>query len=243
MEVESKKEGKSVRILRGSIRIALAGSLLLLAMLTLPPILGVRLYAVTSGSMEPAIPVGAAVYVTPVKKEKLKEGDVITFSLGTEGTTATHRIIRITEEGGFETKGDANEEPDAKAVRVEQIQGRVCTVIPYLGYAGILLGDLWGKAAAALWMVWLLVMDGIAGEIQGFKKKKEMKRIGRNMEKEAVCAGRSGGTGSGVCRNDRCVSDTFAGNTEEYHNSRQNRCESGRAGVETGKWNGSGAGL
>ncbi len=231
-----------MRMIRGSIRIFLAGSMLLLGLLAFPPLLGIRLYAVTSGSMEPEIPVGAAVYVTPAKKEQLKEGDVITFSMGTEGMTVTHRIIRTLKEGGFETKGDANEKPDPKPVMYEQIQGRVCRVMPYLGYAGILLGNPWGKAAAASWVVWLLAMDGITGEIQGFKKKKEMKRIGRTMEKEAVGAGRRNGLVSGGSRDNRGVSDTFTGNAEKYHNGWKNRCEGRRAGVETGKWNGSGAG-
>lgn len=210
--MEQEKEGRYVRLLRGSIRILLAGSMLLLGLLALPPLLGIRLYAVTSGSMEPEIPVGAAVYAVPVKKEQLKEGDVITFSMGTEGVSATHRIIRVLKEGGFETRGDANEEPDPKPVTYEQIRGRVCWVIPYLGYAGVLLGNLWGKAAAASWVVWLLAMDGIAGEIQGVKKKKEMKRIGRKMEKEAADAGGRNGLVSGGSGDDRGVSDTFAGN-------------------------------
>ena len=231
-----------MRLIRGSLRIFLAGSMLLLGFLALPPLMGIRLYAVTSGSMEPEIPVGAAVYVTPAKKEQLKEGDVITFSLGTEGTLATHRIVRILEKGGFRTQGDANEEPDSKPVTYDQIRGRVCGVIPYLGYAGILLGDPWGKAAAASWMVWLLAMDGIAGEIQGFKKKKEMKKIGRKMEKEAAGSGRRNGIVSGGSGDNRGVSDTFTGNTEKYHNGRKDRCEGRRAGMETGEWNRSGAG-
>lgn len=239
--MEPEKEGRQVRLIRGSIRIFLAGSMLLLGLLALPPLMGIRLYAVTSGSMEPQIPVGAAVYVTPAKKEQLKEGDVITFSMGTEGATATHRIIRIRKEGGFVTKGDANEESDPKPVAYEQIRGRVCGMIPYLGYAGVLLGNPWGKAAAASWLVWLLAMDGIAGEIQGFKKKKEMKRIGRKMEKEAVGAGRRNGIVFGGSGDDRGVSYTFTGNTEEYHNGWKDRCEDRRAGMETGEWNRSGA--
>lgn len=242
MEMESKKEGKSVRLIRGMIRLALAGSLILPGLLSLPQIWGLKLYAVTSGSMVPEIPVGAAVYVAPAAKEQLKEGDVITFSLGAEGMTATHRIIRILREGGFETKGDANEQPDAKPVKYEQIQGRVCAAIPYLGYAGILLGNLWGKAAAASWVLWLLAMDGIAGQIQVFKKKKEMKRIERKMEKKAGCVGRRTGIGSCGSRDNRSIFDTFAGYAEEYHNGRQNRCDGGRAGLETGERNGTGAG-
>ena len=61
--------------------------------------------------MEPSIHVGSLCFVNKhYKYEKIKENDIIAFKIPT-GNKATHRVIRITEEG-FETKGDANEAAD-----------------------------------------------------------------------------------------------------------------------------------
>ncbi|MEM1564042.1 MAG: signal peptidase I [Candidatus Bathyarchaeia archaeon] len=95
-----------------------------------------RYEPVSTGSMEPAIPVGSVVIIKPVNPEALTIGDIICFKVETESpTTVTHRIINITEEG-FITKGDANEDPDQWIVKKEDIIGKVIAVIPYIGYLG-----------------------------------------------------------------------------------------------------------
>lgn len=43
--------------------------------LVLPRLLGYEVYAITSGSMEPAISTGSAVYVKPIRAEEVAEGD------------------------------------------------------------------------------------------------------------------------------------------------------------------------
>ena len=50
-------------------------------------------------------------------------------------TSITHRIINITD-GGFITKGDANEDPDQWTVKRENVIGKVTFTIPYTGYTG-----------------------------------------------------------------------------------------------------------
>ena len=71
-------------------------------------LIGIEPSVVESGSMEPSIHVGSLCFVNKhYKYEKIKENDIIAFKIPT-GNKATHRVIRITEEG-FETKGDANE--------------------------------------------------------------------------------------------------------------------------------------
>lgn len=46
---------------------------------TAPKLMGYEIYDIVSGSMEPEIPVGSAVYVKAVSPEEVKEGDVIAF--------------------------------------------------------------------------------------------------------------------------------------------------------------------
>ncbi|MGN0492701.1 MAG: signal peptidase I [Acutalibacteraceae bacterium] len=101
---------------------------------------GIKPYAVLSGSMEPEYPVGSLLYVKRVDTSELKAGDDITFMLD-EDTVATHRIIEvIPDEGGagavrFRTKGIANEYADGGSVHCKNVIGKPVFDIPYLGYA------------------------------------------------------------------------------------------------------------
>lgn len=54
-------------------------------------IAGYKFMIVSSGSMEPTLPVGSLVIVTPCEYEDLKEGDIVTMDAG--GINLTHRIV------------------------------------------------------------------------------------------------------------------------------------------------------
>jgi signal peptidase len=96
---------------------------------------GVQPYAVLSGSMSPAYPVGALIYVKSAQPQEVRVGDPITFYLDDGATVATHRVIQIDAENGcFHTKGDANESPDGAPVYVDQLIGIPIFSIPLLGY-------------------------------------------------------------------------------------------------------------
>lgn len=87
---------------------------------------------VLSGSMEPKYKVGSIIYYKEVDCNTLKENDVITFTQG--GKFVSHRIVSINEDL-VETKGDANNTPDALKVNFKDIKGKVANVcIPYAGY-------------------------------------------------------------------------------------------------------------
>ncbi len=108
--------------------------LLIAGVLVLPPLMGCRNMAVLSGSMEPKIGVGALVVAKEWSPEKLKVGDVITYSLAGD-TLVTHRIIELnTEAGSVLTKGDANDIPDGAPVPYDRIVGKVLFSVPLLGY-------------------------------------------------------------------------------------------------------------
>lgn len=99
-------------------------------------VVGITPYVVTSGSMEPELHVGSAVYVRKVDPKDLKVGDIITFTLGGDDLIATHRIVEINETNGhlsFTTKGDANELTDSSPVDESNVVGKVIFDIPYLG--------------------------------------------------------------------------------------------------------------
>jgi len=102
-------------------------------------LLGMQVFTVLSGSMEPAYPVGSLIYVKDVDYRELEAGDVITFML-TENTVATHRIVEVipdeedSELVRYRTKGDANNAEDGGLVSCQSILGTPVCTIPYLGY-------------------------------------------------------------------------------------------------------------
>lgn len=87
--------------------------------------------------MEPAIGTGDVVIVERAAPATIETGDVITFVPDGQPPPTTHRVVSKTEQDGvirFETKGDANEQPDAEPVVENELVGRVTLVIPYVGY-------------------------------------------------------------------------------------------------------------
>lgn len=102
-------------------------------------LIGLQVFTVLSGSMEPTYHVGSLIYVKKVDPFQLKSGDVITFMLD-EDTVATHRVVEVVpdEEDAsvirFRTKGDANEAEDGSLVHYRNVIGTPVFTIPKLGY-------------------------------------------------------------------------------------------------------------
>ncbi|MDO5041369.1 MAG: signal peptidase I [Peptoniphilus sp.] len=102
-------------------------------------LIGIDVFAVLSGSMEPAYPVGSLIYVKDVDYRDLKAGDVITFMLS-EDIVATHRIIEVVPDENdpetlrYRTKGDANNTEDGSLVHYKNVIGSPVFTIPKLGY-------------------------------------------------------------------------------------------------------------
>ncbi len=114
------------------------------------PLTGHQLFVVVGGSMEPAIPIGSLVVVTPTDVMTVGVGDVITIRADNE-VVVTHRVSRVVDlpEGRFfETKGDANQDPDASLVPGRAIVGAADRYVPYAGYAQDFLSKGPGVLAA-----------------------------------------------------------------------------------------------
>jgi signal peptidase len=123
--------------LLANVAVALALSTVILLFL-LPRLLNWDLQVVTSGSMEPALPVGSMTFVEPTAADHVTVGDMLAYRLPAEPTKqVTHRVVEVVREGGslsFVTKGDANDNPDSDIVPAENVIGKVRWDIPYLGY-------------------------------------------------------------------------------------------------------------
>ena len=119
---------------------ALVALVVLLAILLVGArLLGLQVFAVMSGSMEPKHPVGSLIYVKEVDYKSLQPGDVITYRLN-RSTVSTHRIIEVLVDGEdpevyrFRTKGDANDDADGEPIHSDNIIGTPVFTIPYLGF-------------------------------------------------------------------------------------------------------------
>jgi signal peptidase I len=158
----------AITILRRALGALWLGSLavvVLLALVThLGPRLGLEVFAIRGGSMQPAIPLGAAVIATRTIPAAVRVGDIVTIRAD-NGVVYTHRIIEVDAsepDVWLRTKGDANPTPDAAPVPVASVIGVVDMTIPLAGYLIVLLATPAGilcflaYAGALLLAIWEL---------------------------------------------------------------------------------------
>ena len=120
---------KSLKKILNAVSTVLVVLVVILALLLVGArIVGLQVFTVLSGSMEPTYHVGALIYVKKTAPEDIQAGDVITFMLN-ETTTATHRVVAVVpddEDPGilrYQTKGDANDHADASLVHMNNVIG------------------------------------------------------------------------------------------------------------------------
>jgi signal peptidase len=97
----------------------------------------IDIFTIYTGSMKPTIPIGSTVIVQPLQESHIKVDDIIAFNSSTNSETVVHRVIEVNNENSslsFRTAGDANESPDVDLVPARNVVGKVCFIIPYLGY-------------------------------------------------------------------------------------------------------------
>ena len=127
------------KILNTFSTVCVALAVMLAVLLVGARIVGLRVFTVLSGSMEPTYHTGALIYVKKVDPVEIKAGQVITFMLD-ENTVATHRVVGVVPDEDdpatlrFRTKGDANDAEDGSLVHYKNVIGTPVFTIPYLGY-------------------------------------------------------------------------------------------------------------
>lgn len=127
----------------------LAVTALVCAALFLPRFFGITPYVVSTGSMEPALPVGSVVYAQAVAPAELQEGDVVTFASARQGdSVVTHRVVANDPAAQeLTTQGDANTAPDPDPVAYERVRGVMAFSVPVLGILAAGLSSGGGKLA------------------------------------------------------------------------------------------------
>jgi len=85
----------------------------------LPMVIGWRPFVVESGSMQPRIDVGDIVLAAPESDPENLLGRVTVFdNPDLPGSTKTHRVIALNDDGTMTTKGDANPNADTATLRI-----------------------------------------------------------------------------------------------------------------------------
>lgn len=94
-------------------------------------LLNIRSFIVVSGSMEPEIMTGSICFIDLNDKDA-ERGDIAAYELNE--TTVIHRIVGITADGNYITKGDNNDVNDPEPVNTSQIVGVYKFSVPKIGY-------------------------------------------------------------------------------------------------------------
>ena len=156
------------------VRLALAASLLAAIAIVLagvaPTALGYETFTVYSGSMEPALKVGALAVVKGVPSVQFRPGDVITYRMPSQpDVVITHRIVSIvqTEDGRrqYRTKGDANPTEDIVFIDAGAVVGRVLYSVPYAGYIVEFSKSIPGRLLLLVLPAVLLLVDYLRGRV------------------------------------------------------------------------------
>lgn len=119
--------------------ILVAAVVILAVLLAGVRLVGLQVFTVLSGSMEPTYHTGSLIYVKDVDPMDIAAGQVITFLLD-EDTVATHRVVEVVPDENdptvvrFRTKGDANNAEDGSLVHYKNVLGTPIFSIPQLGY-------------------------------------------------------------------------------------------------------------
>ena len=166
---QSKRGSAGLAKVLNGIGIACMAVLILTALpLTLPRLLGYEIYGITTGSMEPELPRGSAVYVKQAQPGEIRPGDRITFVMGTDtDLVTTHRVVEIDEENQqFITKGDANASADVQPVKFSRLVGKVVLGVPMLGTVSLYLHSSGGMAVCAGIFILVLLLWGIATKMK-----------------------------------------------------------------------------
>ena len=136
-------------------------------------LLGMQVFTVLSGSMEPTYHTGSIIYVKKIATEDIQPGTVITFMLD-EDTVATHRVTAVVPDEEdptvvrFRTKGDANKAEDGSLVHYKNVIGTPVFTIPGLGYVANYIqhppGTYVAISAAAVLLLLVFLPDVLAPE-------------------------------------------------------------------------------
>ena len=156
-------------------------------------LIGLQVFTVLSGSMEPTYHTGSVIYVRDVDPFELEAGDVITFMLDEE-TIATHRIVEVVPDETdanvvrFRTKGDANDAEDGSLVHYKNVIGSPVFSIPKMGFFADYIqrppGTYVAISVGAILLLLVFIPDLFSEDEEEKERKKEKKAKRRKQKGE-----------------------------------------------------------
>ena len=139
----------------------------LVALVTVPRVVGVTPFTVLTGSMQPALDPGDVVLSEKRSPLDVRPGDVVTFhDPSRHGELVTHRVEAMRRRDAvmtFVTKGDANDVSERWSVPVDGTIGRAVLNVPKVGHVLQRAGSREGKLALIAVPAFLLVMIELVG--------------------------------------------------------------------------------
>ncbi len=148
-------------------------------------LVGLQVFTVLSGSMEPNYHTGSLIYVREVEPYTVEVDQVITFMLD-EDTVATHRVVEVVPDEAdpsvvrYRTKGDANDAVDGSLVHYKNVIGSPVFTIPYLGYVANYIQNPPGMyiaiAAGAILILLVFLPDLFESEVEEEEKSHKKKK-------------------------------------------------------------------
>lgn len=146
-----------------------------------PDFFGYKNFIIVSGSMEPTIMTGDAIFVKEVPQNEIKTNDVISFQDGSVITT--HRIVAIVEENGikkYKTKGDNNNTEDKEKITYEKIEGKYQFKINHFG---VILEILQNKITLIVFVLIIIANYWYGLKIDDKRQQRKEKREQYKAEK------------------------------------------------------------
>ena len=146
---------------------------------SVPKLFGYQIYNVLTQSMEPAMPVGSAIYVKRCDPQALRQGEIITYRLSeATGLVETHRVVENdTQAKQLITKGDANALPDVDPVSYERVVGKVVVCIPVLGTVSEMLHSGPGVTACVAIFALAIILWTLADKTKKRERSKCRKKF------------------------------------------------------------------
>lgn len=150
----------------------------------IPDFFGYKSFIIISGSMEPTIMTGDAIFVKEVPESEIKVNDIISFKEKDGENITTHRIIEIKEEDGikkYKTKGDNNNAEDKNLTTYNQIEGKYLFKINNFGTISNILQN---KIFLIILSILIIFIYWYSKRLKDKKQIRRQKRLEYNEKRE-----------------------------------------------------------
>lgn len=164
-------------------------ALLWLAAWVLVPamVLGWSPVTISSGSMAPVVQRGDVLLLDPGAKG-LAVGQIATFR--TDRGLVSHRVVQVSDDGTYRTRGDANATVDSAPVQPTQVAGAARLVVPMIGLPSRWLAEWrWSSLAILVGVTGVAIVAAPLRERRGTPRATRRRRLPEAVQLAALAGG------------------------------------------------------